>query len=319
MFLWLLACSRAQRDLSRSMRVAEDHVEGSVAVGNRTLIEVLGTELFRVGEDPVTLGSVMAVVVVLVMSWLISRLLQRAVTAALSRRGAIDEGRIGVTNRLMHYVIMLVGFSVAMESLGVRLSSLFAAGAIFAVGIGFAMQTIAQNFVAGVILLVERSIRPRDILQIDGQVVRVEEMGIRRTIVRTWNDEDLIVPNQQLSESNVKNFTSRDSQVRIGCTVGVSYKSDMTLVEQVLLDAARSVEGRVKDREPVALLLEFGNSSVNWRVHIWSASPWSQEKLRSDLNKAVWWGLKRAEITIPFPQLDVHFDGPPPPPDRLIG
>jgi small-conductance mechanosensitive channel len=179
------------------------------------------------------------------------------------------------------------------------------------------MQTIAQNFVAGVILLVERSIRPRDVLEVDGRVVRVEEMGLRSTIVRTWDDEDLIVPNRLLSENAVKNFTSRDRLCRVACSVGVSYDSDMALVERVLFEAGASLEGRVIEKNPVVLLTGFGDSAVNWRVHVWTNRPWTQPKVRSDLNKSVWWALKRAGIEIPFPQLDVHVDTPPK--ERLLG
>lgn len=317
MLLWLLSCSRATRDLSRSVIAAEGTMEEGVAVGNRTAREVLSTELFTISGDSVTLYTLISVIVVGLLTLLISRLARRAATAALKRRGVADEGRIGVTRRLLHYGVLVIGFSVAMEILGIRLSSLFAAGAIFAVGIGFAMQTIAQNFVAGVILLVERSIRPRDVLEVDGRVVRVEEMGLRSTIVRTWDDEDLIVPNRLLSENAVKNFTSRDRLCRVACSVGVSYDSDMALVERVLFEAGASLEGRVIEKNPVVLLTGFGDSAVNWRVHVWTNRPWTQPKVRSDLNKSVWWALKRAGIEIPFPQVDVHVDTPPK--ERLLG
>src|SRR4030095_8726722 len=102
---------------------------------------------------------------------------------------------------------IVVGLTLALHLAGIKLGAVFAAGAVFAVGLGFAMQNIAQNFVSGVILLVERSIEPGDVIEVNTQVVRVHQMGIRATLVRTLDDEDMIVPNSILVQTTVKNYT----------------------------------------------------------------------------------------------------------------
>ncbi len=129
---------------------------------------------------------------------------------------------------------------VAMRTTGIRLDALFAAGAVFAVGFGFAMQNIAQNFVSGVILLFERTIKPGDVIEVGGQIVKVQQMSIRATIVRTLDEEDVIVPNSSLVQSNVKNFTLEDNIYRVRVTVGVSYSSDVPKVKAALEGCARS-------------------------------------------------------------------------------
>jgi small-conductance mechanosensitive channel len=212
--------------------------------------------------------------------------------------------------RLIHYLILLVGLGIALQTVGINMSALFAAGALFAVAIGFAMQNVAQNFVSGVILLVERTIKPGDILEVDGGVVKVIEMGIRTTVVRTWRDEELIMPNSILSQSTVKNFTMRDEQYRIGVTVGVTYGSDMKKVKQVLLDTASSMPWRLQSREPSVLLVEFGSSSVDFGVYLAVNDPWKQRVYMAELREAIWFSFKDASITIAFPQLDVHLDPP---------
>ena len=203
---------------------------------------------------------------------------------------------------------MLVSLGIALETIGIDLTTLFAAGAIFAIGIGFAMQNISQNFVSGVILLLERTIKPGDILEVDGNVVRVVELGLRATLVRTRFEEELIVPNTLLVQSTIKNFTLHDSLFRVRTTVGVAYGSDVRLVDATLDAAARGLSGRDPGRDPVVLLMGFGDSALDYEVSVWTSNPWGERVLHSDLNHAIWSALREAGITIPFPQRDVHLD-----------
>jgi small-conductance mechanosensitive channel len=177
-----------------------------------------------------------------------------------------------------------------------------------AVALGFAMQNILQNFVSGVILLAERSITESDVLEVDGRIVRVMRMGTRATVARTRDDEEIIIPNSLLVQSSVTNYTLGDSLYRIRAKVGVAYGSNMDQVRDVLMEAGRSVPDRVQEKDPIVLLLEFGNSSVDFEVSIWAEDPWLARVTRSHLNFSIWNHLKAAGITIAFPQLDVHFD-----------
>ena len=210
--------------------------------------------------------------------------------------------------RLVHYLVLMLGLGVGLQTAGINLSALFAAGAVFAVGIGFAMQNIAQNFVSGVIVLAEQVIRPGDVLEIDGHVVQVEEMGIRSTVVRTLDEEFLIVPNSILAQNTVKNFSLKKGILRVRVAVGVSYDADMREVESVLMAAAATVSDQVEGRSPVVLLRQFGSSSVDFDVSIWIRNPWDLQLRAAELRQAIWWGLQDAGIVIAFPQLDVHLD-----------
>lgn len=256
----------------------------------------------------IVVGNLVMFVVVVVATFTISKLLQKLIGQAMKRRGMDDVGTVGTAQRLVHYTLVVVGFLLALEQLGFDLTAIFAAGAVAAVGVGFALQNILQNFVSGFILLIERSVKPGDTIEIDGYIVKVEQMGIRATIVRNWDDEEIIVPNSTLVQSNVKNFTLRDDLHRLRCRVGVAYDSDVDQVRDVLREAATAVEFRNPTRDPVVLLLEFGDSSVNFDVSIWTNDPWVSRINRSHLNFAVWHALKAASITIAFPQMDVHLD-----------
>jgi potassium-dependent mechanosensitive channel len=273
-----------------------------------TVPAVITEELFRIGDKGVSLFTLAYMLFtflsMLAISWLLRAGLRRAL-----RRGKIEAagGDLGVADRLIHYGFILVGVTLALQSAGIKLGAVFAAGAVFAVGFGFAMQNIAQNFVSGIILLIERTIKPGDVLEISGSIVKVMKMSIRATIVRTLDDEDIIVPNSTLVQSNVKNYTLEDNLYRVKVMVGVAYDSDLKLVREVLEKATAEVTWRDRNYPPRVLLLNFGASSVEYEISAWMHEPFNYRIAGSDLREHIWWAFKRANITIAFPQVDVHF------------
>jgi small-conductance mechanosensitive channel len=280
--------------------------EGFVA----SLGSVFHTELFAISGTPVTTMTLVTFGAIVLLSFWASRLVQRTVSRFLRIRGMKDEGTIGVTERLTHYLVLAVGFAVAFQTLGVKLTALFAAGAFVAVAAGFAMQNITQNFVAGLILLAERTIKPGDVLSVEGCMVRVVRLGTRATVARTLNDEDLIIPNSTMVQTTVTNYTLRDTHFRLRAVVGVTYDSDMALVRSTLEKAAREIPWRDATHEPVILMTGFGSSSVDWEVSVWIDEPWKERRFRSRLHETIWWALREAGVVIAFPQVDVHLDSP---------
>ncbi len=276
----------------------------------KNLSQALSTELFEIAGTPVSLATLLLVLVLIAVTFAVSAVAQRGVRRALTRRGVDDQGSIEVTNKLLHYFLLFVGFGIALHTIGLNLSALFAAGAIFAVGLGFAMQNIAQNFVSGIILLVERAITPGDVLEVEGRIVRVLRMGIRATIARSRDGEDVIVPNSILVQSVVKNFTLDDAAFRVKTEVGVVYGSDMKVVREILEEVAGRNNTGDTAYKPQVLMLRFGNNSVDFEVAIWMDDPWLARRRLSQLNEEIWWALKQKGIVIAFPQLDVHFDSP---------
>jgi small-conductance mechanosensitive channel len=271
---------------------------------------LLNTKLFTLGGTAVTLKTIVTVVLILLVTYLVSRAIRRALTTVFRRRGLKDDGNVQAISRLVHYGVLLVGVGVALQTAGFNLNALFAAGAVFAIGIGFAMQNLVQNFVAGVILLVERAIKPGDVLEVEGRLVRVKQMGIRSTVVRTRDGEHMIVPNSVLVQSTVKNYTLKGSVYRIRAQVGVVYGSDMKLVMKTLERVTRSIDWRLSDHEPIVLLTAFGDNSVNFDASVWVDDPFEKPQMLSRLYQEIWWAFKEQEIVIAFPQLDVHFDPP---------
>jgi small-conductance mechanosensitive channel len=271
----------------------------------RTLLE---TKLFTLAGTPVTVATLVTFLLILVGGWVISRLMQRAIAQAFRSRGVDDVGTIGVTSRLATYTLFVVVLAIGLQTIGVKLSALFAAGAVFAVAVGFAMQNVVQNFVSGVILLVERTIKPGDVLLVEGTLVKISKLGVRSTVATTRDEEDVIIPNSKLVQSSVRNYTLRDRLYRIRAEVGVTYDSDMKQVRQVLEEIAGRFARREQEKNPVVFLKQFGSSSVDWELSIWTRDPWDYYPIRCALNEDIWHGLQAAGIVIAFPQVDVHFD-----------
>ena len=264
--------------------------------------------LFKIAETEINLTSLIIFLTVIFCAIGFSILLQKVLSRALQKKFSTRIGTLTAVLRLLHYSIVIVGIVFGMEVIGIEISSLFAAGAVFALAIGFAMQNVILNFVSGVILLLERSIKPGDVLEVEGIVVKVIEMGIRTTVVRTWREEDLIMPNAIFSQATVKNFTLRDPEFRIQATVGVCYDSDMHKVREVLEATAENVEWRLSKMAPRVLLKEFASSSVDFGVSVGIDDPWNQNFFLSELRTEIWFALKDAGITIAYPQLDLHLD-----------
>lgn len=269
-------------------------------LGSKTIFTLSGTE--------VTLFSIALFLLVLVMTLVFSSIVQRVLRKTLLHRFNKREGTLDALLRLIHYFILIGGFSVGLQIIGISLSGLFATGAVFAIAIGFAMQNILQNFVSGVILLLERSIKPGDILEVDGVIVKVIKMGIRSTLARTLLDEELIMPNTIFSQTTVKNYTLRDSTYALGVSVGVSYDSDIEKVYNVLQETASKLDWAIATSSPAIRLTDFADSAIIFAVYVSIDDPWRQGFFRSELRRNIWFAFKDAAITISYPQLDIHLD-----------
>ncbi len=288
---------------------AQSGAAGIVDSVRSGLLDALSVPLFSIGDHAVSAWSIIMALLVVLLGWVVSKIVQRGLIGLFRRQKVTDEGVIGTARRLMHYAIMVAAIFVALALVGIDISGLFAAGALAAVAVGFALQQVLQNFVSGVLLLTERSITPSDILEVDGRMVQVVDMRIRSTVARTRDEEELIIPNSTLVQSSVKNFTLRDSLLRLRTQVGVAYESDVDRVFEVLREAASLIDEREHEIEPAVLFVEFGNSALIFDVSIWVSDPWGTQTTRSRLNHRIWRALKDAGITVAFPQMDVHLDG----------
>jgi potassium-dependent mechanosensitive channel len=264
------------------------------------------------GFVSLSLGDVLAFVATIWVSFLVSRFVRFALEEDLFPRLPMGRGLPYSISSLLHYLILLLGFLAAVGALGVDLNRATLLTGAFGVGIGFGLQTIVNNFVSGIILLLERPIQVGDAIQmtdLDGEVRRI---GIRSTTVHTWRGAEVIVPNATLISGNLTNWTLSDRTRRFELMVGVAYGTDPQRVIDLLRDAAASVPGVLKNPGPVVLFQGFGDSALNFEVRAWTARFEEWIAIHSNVAVAVNAALRAAGIEIPFPQRDVTLRFPSP-------
>lgn len=270
------------------------------------ILDISSAQLFSLSDNPITVGALYRAAFVLYAFLAGGWLLQHLLTSYLLPRFGADTGMSNTVRTISQYVIVSAGILAALSSLGIDLSSLAIIGAGLSVGIGFGLQELVANFISGILLLFEQSIRPGDVIEVNNKVGRVEKLRIRSTTVRTNENIELIVPNQALLTSSVTTYTHTDSSVRIHIPVGVSYQSDPAEVRQVLLAAARR-HGLVREQPtPVVFFEGYGDSSLDFNLAVWIDDFMNMRRVSSDLRFIIWEELAKRRIEIPFPQRDIH-------------
>jgi small-conductance mechanosensitive channel len=278
------------------------------------LSRVLQTKLVTINQTPVTPASLIIFVLVVLASVFVTRLFTRLIFERILKRFHIKDGIRYTLRRLTEYTFIFVGVIVAFQFIGIDLSGLAVIFGLLSVGIGFGLQNVTANFVAGLVLLFERPIRIGDRVTVGDVEGDVEEISIRATKIRTLNNITIIVPNSEFTASKIINWSYGDPRIRLDIDVGVSYGSDLELVLKSLKDVALENPQVLKDPEPDVLLRGFGDSSWNMRLRLWIDNPQRHHIIRSDINCAVVQKFRETGIEIPFPQRDLHVRSPLPVP-----
>jgi potassium-dependent mechanosensitive channel len=271
---------------------------------------VVLTARFERGELSLSLGDVLAFAVTVWIAFAISSIIRFVLQEDVFTRLRLARGLPAALSSLVHYFILLIGFFLGLAALGLDLNRVTILAGAFGVGIGFGLQNIVNNFVSGLILLVERPIQVGETVQIGDLLGEVHRIGIRSSTVRTWEGAEVIVPNADLIADKVTNWTLSDRMRRIELPIGVEYGTDPEKVITVLLDAARAQDDVLADPEPQAIFLGFGDSALNFELRAWTARVDGRFEdwilTRSGLALAVHRALDVAGIGIPFPQREIY-------------
>ena len=275
-----------------------------LAPATDALQRVLGAE-FHLGEITIVPGNVVLFAVVIWLSFKLSQLIRISLDTDVYPRMELPRGVPGAINRLTHYALIVIGVMFAATAAGLDFTRLtFVIGAL-GVGIGFGLQNVVNNFVSGLILLFERPIRIGDRVELSSELSgTVERIGIRASVVRTWQGAEVIVPNANLISSEVINWTLSDDRRRMEIPVGVAYGTEPEVVLELLLGVARAHTEVLDDPEPVALFTGFGDSSLGFELRAWTTG--DIVVIPSELRVAINRKLAAAGIEIPFPQRDLH-------------
>jgi len=268
--------------------------------------------LFSVGETPVTGGDILRVIIILTLAMLLSRGIQLAIRRVGASEYSGTQASMYTVGRLTHYAIVILALFIALTSIGLDFSNLALVAGALSVGIGFGLQSIVNNFVSGLIILFEHSLRVGDYIELDtGLTGTVKAINVRSTLINTNDNIDIVVPNSEFVTTRLKNWTLGERILRVRIPFGVAYGSDKELVKKAAMEAAGEVPytlTNMKGRETDVWLVEFGDNSLNFLLLVWVNRQGAKRPTRT--RAAYLWALETAltkyGIEIPFPQRDLH-------------
>jgi small-conductance mechanosensitive channel len=287
----------------------------ALAPRGHSLIDLLGSDarhllqlpLFTLGKLVVTPIFLVKAFVFLVALSLLSSRLSHLVYVKLAETKAISHERSYLLARFVSLAMYVIGFMIGLELAGVSLNTLAILAGTLGIGIGFGLQSLVANWVAGLVLLVEQPVRIGDCIAVgknSGVVVRI---GGRGTSVRTYDNELLIIPNSTFTNTQVTNWSEPDPKIRLSIPIGVSYDSDPQKVREVLLKIAGQHPDVLTDPAPEVVIAELGDSTLNFLLRFWRIiGPEDNYRIKSDLYYSILKVFAEQKIEMPFPQHDLH-------------
>ena len=273
----------------------------------RPLIQFSQIPLYSIGDTTITLGTLLYLMILVVALFYATAKLKTWIVERLLLRSQVDLGVRHAIGAIVRYVVVAIGLIIILQAVGINLSTLTVLFGALGIGVGFGLQSITNNFVSGIILLLERPIKVGDRIEVGGVHGDVVNISPRATTIVTNDNIAIIVPNADFISSKVVNWSYTNRNVRFNFPVGVSYGSDPDQVRRVLLEVALAHQGVLKDPKSSVLFDGFGDSSLNFLLRVWTREfATVPGVLRSDLYFAISRAFKEEGIEIPFPQRDLH-------------
>lgn len=271
-----------------------------------SLREFLNLRLFTLQDDPVTIMSLAIFLIFLSLFLFLGFFTRKMLLSKVLDRFEIEAGLQYTLARVSQYIIVVIGFLISFQFVGIDLSSLAVIFGLLSVGIGFGLQNVTSNFISGLIIMFERPIIVGDRVEVDGIEGDITEISIRSTKIRTINNISIIVPNSKFVENNVINYSHGDPSFRLDINVGVSYSSNLDTVLQALTEVAEEQQKVMKHPKHQVHLTEFGDSAWNMQLRVWITNVKDRYVLRNEINQAILRKFNDFSIEIPFPQRDLH-------------
>lgn len=273
----------------------------------REVLEVTERPLFYVDEEAISARSMVSLLITLWLTLVLSGGVRRFFVDRIFGRLKLDPGTSHTLGTLIHYLFLAVGFTVGLRFVGVGLSSFALFAGILGIGVGFGLRNVTENFISGLIVLFERPVQVEDWITLeDGVEAKVTRIRARSTTVTTRDNVSIIIPNSEFVAKKVTNWSHGDMKVRLRVSVGVSYGSELELVRRTLLEVADNDRRVLSRPSPEVFLDGFGGSSIDFSLLVWTVEQRQRYRLESDLRFAIDAAFRRKQITIAFPQLDLH-------------
>ncbi len=270
-----------------------------------TLNNILEFEIFSLGNYSLKVSKLITLLLIIVITNILLWIIKKAIFRKY-KFSKLDKGSTYALYQIIKYIIWVAAIGLILETLGVKLTLLLAGSAALLVGIGLGLQQTFNDVISGIILLSERSIKIGDILEIDGDIVKIESIGVRTSKGLNRDDISFIIPNSLITTSKVINWSHQSRKTRFKIKVGVAYGSDVDKVIKILEESAiehpdifgkELIEGRLYD---------FGSSSLDFELLFFSKNIYRIDKVKSDIRRIICRNFAKENIIIAFPQLDVH-------------
>jgi small-conductance mechanosensitive channel len=269
------------------------------------LEKILEFEIISIGEYKLKIISLLVILLIVVITKIVLWLIKRSIFRK-KKLTKFNEGNSYASFQLIKYVIWVIAVGLILETFGVKVTILIAGSAALLVGIGLGLQQTFNDIISGIILLSERSIKIEDILEIDGDVVKIQEIGLRTSKGLNTDDISIIIPNSLITTNKVINWSHQTKKTRFRIDVGVSYGSDVDLVLKILEESALEHSDIFEKDLVEARLVNFGNSSLDFQILFFSKNIFRINKVKSDIRRIITKKFIQNKVTIPFPQMDVY-------------
>jgi len=270
-----------------------------------TAKNILQSVILRIGSHEIMVANLLIVILII----LVTKVLLWIIRKAIFRKQMVE--RMEMSNayslfQIIKYIIWIVAILFMLQTLGISITVLLAGSAALLVGIGLGLQQTFNDFVSGIILLVEGTTKVDDVLEIDGEVIKIQEIGIRTSKGLTRDDIVVIIPNSLITTNKVINWSHQSKKTRFWISVGVAYGSDVDLVIRVLEESALE-HPEIRDKNHIsARLVDFGSSSLDFHLLFFSDNVFRIEKIKAEIRQIINRKFIENGIIIPFPQIDLH-------------
>lgn len=271
----------------------------------KELIEFLNYDFAFSNDVQISIKAILVVILALIVTALLLKLIRKIVTRKIPNEDKVKFISLFSYSKWFIYVIIIL---TTFHNIGVNVTAIFAASAALLVGVGLALQTLFQDIISGVFILVDQSVHVGDIIELDGKVGRVEDIKLRTTRAVTIDNKVLIIPNHLYLTNSLYNWTENGVETRENVLVGVAYGSDVQLVKKLLLQAATNHPSVLETPEPVVLFTNFGESSLDFKLVFTLSNSFEAGLPKSDIRFEIDRLFRENSIQIPFPQRDIHIN-----------
>lgn len=271
-----------------------------------SLSQIFQTEIFELSNKSFSIKNITEIILLIILVIFLSRTIKKWMSEWILVSLGIKKGTREAIASVVNYIITMVGILIVLHNAGIDLTSITVIAGALSIGIGIGIKNIVSNFISGLTILIAQPIKLGDFIEVDQLSGIVKKTSIRSTIIRTLDGIFVIVPNNYLVEKNIINWSHKDSICRLRLPVGVAYGSDTFLVTEALLDAARKEKRTLSNPSAKVLFTGFGDSALNFELLVWIKYPPLTDSIKSALNFLIESELRARNISIPFPQRDLH-------------